>query len=470
MKKNDKLKILLVLGIAFVILTWIVPAGSYQSGAFVSSGIVRAGIFDYLLIVYYALYYRASDIFYLLVLGGFYGVLSKTKGYRKLVSKTVNLIKGKEILAMLVVTLVMGVCTSITSDILPMLTVVPFIITVFLKRGKDRITALNAGFGGIFIGTFGLTVGTYGVGELISAMSLTVSDGLWFKIVMFVVSYGLYNLFAILHMKKQTKLVNYTQYDEFTTTKLDEKDIKPSKRQKIWPTLLFFSICLVITVIAYINWNDSFDVTIFDNLMTNMESVTISEVPVLSSFLGSFNAFGKWTDLLPLSFVLLVTTIVIALVNKVKVNEFLENFALGMKKISKIAVIYVFAMSLFVLSYYFSWPTTLINAILGNGSFNIFSLLIVAFLSSLLYVDPEYIGYILGTYLTATFADQLIATSLIMHAGYALSMILVPTSFILMIALSYLDIPYTKWLKYIWKFALAILVVLIILLAVMCYM
>lgn len=470
MKKNDKIIILLALGILFTILTWIVPAGSYQEGVFVSSGVIRAGVFDFLLVIYYALYYRASDIFYLLVLGGFYGVLSKTKGYSKLVSKTVNLIKGKEILAMLLITLVMGAYVSISSDIMPLLTVVPFIITVFLKRGQDRLTALSAGFGGIFIGTFGLTVGTYGVGELTNAMSLTVNDGMWFKIVLFVIAYGLYNLFAILHMKKQAKMVNHTKYDEFTTTKLDEKDIKPSKRQRVWPTLLLFSICTIVTLIAYINWNDSFGITLFDDLMTKIETLTISEVPVLSSFLGSFSAFGSWTDLLPLSFVILVTTIVIAIVNKVKLSEFIEDFATGMKKISKVVVIYVLAMSIFVLSYYFSWPTTMINAIFGNGNFNIFTLLIVAVLCGLMYVDPEYIGYIFGTYLTLTFADQLIATSLIMHAGYALSMVLVPSSFILMIALSYLDIPYSKWLKYIWKFALAIFVVLIILLAIMCYM
>ena len=41
-------------------------------------------------------------------------------------------------------------------------------------------------------------------------------------------------------------------------------------------------------------------------------------------------------------------------------------------------------------------------------------------------------------------------------------MLFAPTSVILMVVLSYLDIPYTKWIKTIWKLLLEILAVLLI--------
>lgn len=469
MKKNDKIIILLIIGLLCTVLTWFIESGTYQDGLFISKGIVRAGLFDYLLIVYYALYYKASTIFYLFVLGGFYGIVSKTKGYRKLVSNTVKLIRDKEIPALLITTFVVGLWTSMTKEILATLVVVPFIITVFLKRGKDRLTALSAAFGGVFIGTFGLTLGTYGVGELIRLLGLTIKDGIGFKIAMFILAYGLYNLFAIIHIRNQEDVVNHTKYDMFMTEKLDETDVKKNRRQKIWPTVLILSLVALLGVIAYINWNDSFNVSLFDNIMTNIEGVTIDEIPVIQKILGSFTAFGKWNDLLPLSFGLIVASIIMVIVNKVSIGDAFANFGEGAKKISKLVGIYMLVMAIFVLSYYFPWPVTLINAVFGSGKFSLFSILLAAILAGTLLVDSEYLGYIFGTYLLANFADHLVATSLLMHFGYAISMILAPTSFILMMALTYLDIPYKNWLKYIWKFALAILVVIVLLVAIIVY-
>ena len=469
MKKNDKIIILLIIGLLGTVLTWFVECGSYQDGLFISNGIIRAGLFDYLLIIYYALYYKASTIFYLFVLGGFYGIVSQTKGYRKLVGNTVKLIRGREIPTLLITTLVIGLWTSFTNEILSTLVVIPFIITVFLKRGKDRLTALSAAFGGIFIGLFGQMLGTYGVGEILRLMGLTVKDGIGFKIAMFVLAYGLYNLFAILHIRNQEDVVNHTKYDMFLTEKLDETNVKKIRRQKIWPTILILSLVSLLGIIAYINWNESFNVVLFDDLMTKVESVQIDDIPVVTKIFGSFTAFGKWNDLLPLAFGLIVAAIIIAILNKVSIGDALTNFGEGAKKISKLVGIYLLVMAIFVLSYYFPWPVTLINTVFGSGKFSLFSILLAGILAGMLLVDSEYLGYIFGTYLLANFADHLIATSLLMHFGYAMSMLIAPTSFVLMMGLTYLDIPYKNWLRYIWKFALAILVVIILLVAIIVY-
>ena len=58
-------------------------------------------------------------------------------------------------------------------------------------------------------------------------------------------------------------------------------------------------------------------------------------------------------------------------------------------------------------------------------------------------------------------------------AGFALQLgmgfatLLVPTSALLMIVLTYLDVPYKNWLSYIWKFALSLLVALFIIMLIM---
>ena len=468
MKKNGKIILLIIFGLVMCVLSWMVPTGGYQDGLFVSTGISRIGLYDYFLLLYYGFYYNAPDVVYILAVGGLYGVLSQTDGYRKFVSMGAKRIGGYEYVAMLLITFFMGLYVSIAGAILPLFIFVPYIVTIFLKRGKDKISALCAAMGGIFIGTFGLTVGTYGVGELITAMGLTVKDGLVFKIISFVIAYGLFNTFAILRMQKQD-IVNDLKDDPFATKKLDETGVKKNRQKKVWPTVVVMCVLAVITLLAHINWNTSFDVQLFDKIHENTSNVMLADIPIITSFLGRFTAFGTWDDMLPLSFIVLVASFIIALVNKMSVYEWFENYGDGMKKVGKVAMMYVLCSTIFVITFHMNWPATFVNWLFGSGKFNVISLLIIAIIIGLLFVNPEFSGYFYGTFLTATFAEQLIATELIMHLGSAFAMVVAPTSFILMMGLSYLNITYKDWMKHIWKFACSMLVIMTIALAIMCY-
>jgi uncharacterized ion transporter superfamily protein YfcC len=169
-----------------MVLTWFVPSGTFSTGTFVSNGINPAGIFDFIVFIYYSLSYKAMDIIYILTIGGAYGVLSNVGAYRKLVDKTARFIKKNDVLALCIATLIVGLYTSITSDILIIIGIAPFIVTSFLKAKKDRLTALSAGFGGLFIGLIGKTVGTFGVSSLLTGLKITASSLIGYKIILFV--------------------------------------------------------------------------------------------------------------------------------------------------------------------------------------------------------------------------------------------------------------------------------------------
>ncbi len=49
---------------------------------------------------------------------------------------------------------------------------------------------------------------------------------------------------------------------------------------------------------------------------------------------------------------------------------------------------------------------------------------------------------------------------------YGLVQIVGPTSLLLIVGLSYLEVPYKTWLKYIWRFIVELLIVIIILLMI----
>jgi len=457
-KKSDKVLILFVIIMAFAVLSWIIPQGSFSYGVYtLAENTARAGIFDVFVDLFLAIYYNYTDILFILVVGGCYGVLSKSKSYRKLVDKTASLIKGKETVAMVVTTFIVSLITSLTDQLLLMFVAVPFISTVFMRNGYDRLTALFASFGGIFVGFIGQTFGYYGINYLKDSTALTPSYLIGWKIGIYVIALVLFNVFAILHMKKNSD-VDETEYDLYYAEELKEKVVKGRKATKVWPIVTIFVITLIILVLGHISWENSFNVKAFTTGYDKFaESFKVADVPLFSTLLGTqMQAFGKWENLIVASFVMMVATIIISLIDKMKFGDFVLRFEVGIKKVLRLALIFGLIQTVYVMSRNFQWPDTIISKLLGNGSFNVFTLMIISFIATALTVQPGFGNYIYGAYLANTFADKLAISALVWHAGQGLALLIAPTSLILFMALSYYDISYKKYLKGIWKYALSL--------------
>lgn len=469
-RKNDKIKILLIAILVYFVMSWIMEGGMYSSGQYTSVGMQRMGLFDIMLVSYSAFMRVLPEIIYILVVGGMYGVLSQSKGYRKLVDKTVNLIKGKELIAFGVITLLVGAYTSITNQILALFCIVPFIITVFLRSGYDRLTALSAGFGGMFIGYLGLTVGTYGVSYLNDMTGLTVTDWLGNKVIIFVIAYLLFNVFAMLYMNKHKK-VDETKYDMFYAEELDETKVKKRKKTKVWPSILVIVLMVLIVGLGYISWSDSFGIKVFDEIYTSfIGGFKVADIPIFGSLVGSYmKAFGDWNDLLFGAFIILIATGVLALINKVNLDTLFTNFGIGMRKVSRLAILYGLAISLAFFAASYPWPNNIVNTLFGSGSFNIFIILFIAVFAQIMLVDPDCFSEMYGSFLAVTFTENIVATGVVWRLGSGLAFIIGPTSFLLLMALTYLDVSYKEWLKYIWKFVLSFSFLVLLVLTLIIY-
>lgn len=482
-KKHDKLVILLIIGIAITLLSWFVKSGTYSStNEFVDVGYVRAGIFDFFYFVFASIYYKFTDLLYIIAIGGCYGVLAETKSYRKIVDKTIDFIHGKEKLVIALFVLLSALYISISSFIIVLFLFVPFVVTVLLGDGKDRLTALATAFGGIFVGFMAQTFGTYGMMYLNRSLLVNYYDSLLLKFILLALIYALYIVFLILHMNRYKKPVDEIKYDMFATEELDETDVKKKKKTKVWPTLVVFGICLLTILVAYVSWYNGFGITFFDDVFKdfNTKFLVVKEVPVLATLFGTLgstnrvfgapSSFGYMYDISFATFVILVMTLVVALLNKMSLAEILSNFGEGSKRISKVAVVYALCYLPLLVTTQYPWIITFINSFFVDAKFNVFRILGLGFLVQLLLVDQESAGNLLGPIISKTFGDHMIVTSIVWRFGYGLAMLLGPTSFILMAALSYLDIPYTKWLKFIWKFALSALVLFCIVICIVVYL
>ena len=75
-------------------------------------------------------------------------------------------------------------------------------------------------------------------------------------------------------------------------------------------------------------------------------------------------------------------------------------------------------------------------------------------------VLPYYVSVVTNT-------DYYSTIGVLFQAVYGITMFVAPTSVILMTTLSYLDIPYTKWLASIWKFVVEFLVIVLIVVGIL---
>ena len=77
MKKNNLVKILLIVFICTIFLSWVIPAGLYENSSFVAGTQKPVGLFDLTLIPLTVFDLALPSILFVLVVGIFYGVINK---------------------------------------------------------------------------------------------------------------------------------------------------------------------------------------------------------------------------------------------------------------------------------------------------------------------------------------------------------------------------------------------------------
>lgn len=179
---------------------------------------------------------------------------------------------------------------------------------------------------------------------------------------------------------------------------------------------------------------------------------------------GTISAFGSFT-MIDVSILLFILTFIIGIINKVKVNDFIATVTGSTKKILPVALTAMLISVVLVIMVTTGINVTITNAILKLAKgFNIATATLATMIGSVLTADFYYLISTVGTVFSTTITnkDYYGVIALIIQSIYNLMMIFAPTSVGLIIGLYYLDIPYNKWFKFIWKLLLILLVIIII--------
>ena len=275
MKKYNTLFVVGITILFVALLTWILPV-TYLSGEFVEAERAQAGImniFSYPIFTFYNFIY----IFvYILAIGGIYGLLNKTSAYRLILDRVSNHVKKREIICLILTVLLMSIIVSLTGFTFEALLILPFIASIVLMLGYDKITAMMVTVGSISVGIIGTTFSSIVAGTFNEILSINYTDLIWVKVILLLICSAILIVNIILHARKIEKVKN-PEESFLIPSKVKEKSVK------VWPLATLLITSLVIIVVSSINWSEAFNITFFDILTENiLDSLVFSRYVVLT--------------------------------------------------------------------------------------------------------------------------------------------------------------------------------------------
>jgi len=470
MKKNNALKVVIITLLLFALITWILPCATYQT-EYTEVGRYQVGLFDILSYQSTVFGYFGYIALFVLVVGGFYGVLYKTGAYRRMLDSLVKKFKGKEVICLVIVMALFALLTSFAGLQLALLMLFPFVISLVLMMGYNKLAATAVTAGSVAVGLMGTTFSYNTTQVLQQYLSVELTDLIWAKVVLLVLGVAILSLFVFKFGKKAgTKKVedkNDFIPEEVKTTKAKDKDKK--HKVKVWPLVLILDLILIVAILGFIPWNNSFSITLFEEVTTAITEFELFGFPIFGKILGGVSPFGYW-NLVELITLMLLAIIILKFVYKIKWDDVFDGFGKGVRRALVPALIVILIYTCLVLTTYDPYQLVIYKFILGlTKGFNIFTTGLVVLISSIFNGDPLHAFYSVLPYFVSVVTDtnnyQLIAV--IFQAIYGIVTLVAPTSIPLMLTLAYTNTSYKDWFKYIWKLLVALLVLAFIVFTVL---
>lgn len=537
MKKHNILKVILLSILVVVVCTWIFPQATYQY-EFQEGARSQLGIFDLSTYTIEGLFrYFSYVLVFVLTSGMFYGVAYRIPAYRTLLDKLVEKFKGKENIFLAVTMALIAIIVSVSGLSFGMLFVFPFIISLVLLMGYNKLVAASVTVGSTIVGIMGTTLGISTTNYINLALRIDFSSEMVTKVILLVIGLVLliYNVLAyakktkngvdrVLELvpiaknktandkvvnnvveekevskkedKKETKKTSTKKETKKTTTTKKSTSAKSTKSAKTatkkttktkaydfksstdtvvkvksknniktWPFVLVFDLVVLILILSTFQWTDVANVDWFTKALDAVNDFKIGGFPIFAKLLGNIQAFGSWSLGYEIPAMIVLATCFLAFIYGLKFDDFLDGIIDGMKRSMKPAI-YMFLVYLVLIIVTFNPFQLNITKFFLNltKGLNVITMTIIMAISSVLNIENVYVAQSQLPYITTIITDQTLypLIGIICQSVYGLMMLIAPTSVILIGTLTYLDVPYTQWIKHIWKLFLELLLVLVV--------
>ena len=195
------------------VLTYVIPKGEYNGGAFQYLTGEKSGVPIYKIILA-PLFVFASDVgltiimisLFLLVMSGCFNVMEKTGGLKAVISRAIKACAGKKTLVILIGVLFFMMFGSFFGMFEELLTLLPIVIVFVLSLGYDSMIGLGICMLSACFGFSCAITHPFSVGLASQVAGVAVGEGVWLRIIFFVCVYALVCAFILNYAKK---IANY---------------------------------------------------------------------------------------------------------------------------------------------------------------------------------------------------------------------------------------------------------------------
>ncbi len=447
--------ILLGILIAVGVLTYVIPRGVYEMD---KNGNIIAGSFHYLQgeekgvpiykIILAPFLVFASDngltiimiSLFLLVMSGCFNVMEKTGGLKVVINKGIRKFSAKKRLVVMIAILFFMAFGSLFGMFEELVALLPIVIVFMLSLGFDSMMGLGVCMLSACFGFSCAITNPFSVGLASEMAGVNVSDGVWLRVLFFVLIYSVVCAFILNYASKikkdKQKSLTY-EIDLEKLKNLDFGDQNIENEGKIFKAYaIFLGVALLVLILtATIRAISGFAIPIL--------AVVFLIGGIVSGLVVSKDKKKVFIDFAKGAGAMLPAVIMIALASSVKyvldqgliigtITNGIVNFLSGQHKFVCVLLIYFLIL--------------LLQVFIGSASAKIMLIMpVIVPICAQLGISP------LVVILTYCMAD-----------GFT-DMIL-PTNPVLLIGLSMANVSYGKWIKWTYKLQITVFVLTILVL------
>ena len=477
-KKNQKrsltlsaFTIILILIAVLAIITRFLPEAQFVGEELVDgSGVVGATLSQTLLAPILGFADAIDICLFVLILGAFLKVVTKTGALETGIEVLIKKLKGKELVLIPILMFIFSIGGTTYGMLEETVGFYALLSVAMVAAGMDTLVASAVVLLGAGSGVLGSTINPFAVGAAIDALpeGIVVNQGviIGLGVALWLTTYIISTIFVTLYAKKVIKKKGSTflslqeQKDmEETYAPKDEDKNKKAKLTGIQKfTLILFLMTFVVMIIGFIPWED-FGIDFFAN---GKFFSTITGLPLGQWY---FQESTLW---------FLIMTIIIGIANRMSESELVDTFIDGADDMVGVILIIAIARGASVLM----TQTHLDNYIIYNAADALRNVSGVVFapLNYLLHVGlsvlvPSSSGLAsLSTPIMGPLAHELgfsVETTVMgMVAANGLVNLFTPTCGAILGGLELAKVQYTTWLKWVLKVIITIAIVNMIILTI----
>ena len=443
----------ILIGIIIVValLTWIVPAGQYEKVETADGDMVPVagtyeevesnpqGVFDVILAPIKGFKDAIGVALFVIIIGGFLGVVMKTGAIDAAINFIVTSLKGKEFIMIPVLMVLFGIGGSTYGMAEETIAFYPLLIPVFLAAGYDTVTAVAVILLGAGTGVLASTVNPFATGIASGFAKISLGNGMLLRFLMLLIGEGI----SIFYVMKYAKKVKKDPSKSIVADKLEEDkkhflehgdadvDEFPEFTGKRKFIIFLFALTFGIMIFGVIPFED----------------IGITAVPTL------------WWWFEELAALFLVASIIIGLVGGLSEKELTSSFVQGARDLLGVALIVGVSRGITVVMNSGNITATVLNLgenSLGELSKSAFTIFTYIFYIPMSFLIPSTSGLAtLSMPIMAPLGDFAgVGRSIVVTAYQSASGIvnlITPTSAVVMGGLAIARLPYNKWLKFVMK-------------------